>query len=84
VGLITLILPCLPGVVDRFAELQELKLLEAVAVFACDRSCSSKFCSDEEMPVSLARRLPRTLLLCLGVPLAELLALAFAGVCLWP
>ena len=46
--------------VDKLATLLCKKLLAMVieAVFVCIFSC--RFCSDEDRPLSLARRLPRT------------------------
>ena len=71
-----LILLCLHGVVRPV-------VLLGVKLAAVERSCKL-LCSVDVTPLSLAKRLPRTLLALLGVevPLASIKALACF--CLWP
>ena len=62
VGLMTLILHCLVGV-DIVFELRarpKATLFAGVPDEVLDGETSLSYCSDEEMPLSLARRLPRT------------------------
>ena len=59
----------------------KLLAMDIEAVFICDFSC--RFCSDEERPLSLARRLPRTALF-LGVTGPFKLGWAGPWATLWP